>query len=192
MFTRLHETTLVDYLHSIGESIRYETILKIDTSIANVEIDRFRRNGNVFVPANLVPELFVQFSCDNFDIIEETLDGKGTFHVTQMAAFQRGPERDTVQVPTVIGKDKSLKSIPEEMTELVLANVPTKRTKSIFSKPLTSEWFTNTGVTDTRKYKTLDLLWLICRYHSHKPYQSTPGWTPFNQVISKNTSPKPL
>ncbi len=41
--------TLVDYLHSIDESIRYETILKIDTSIANVEIDCFRKNGNVFV-----------------------------------------------------------------------------------------------------------------------------------------------
>ncbi len=65
------------------------------------------------------------------------LDGKGTFHVTQMAAFQRGPERP-LQVPTVIGKDRSLKSIPEEMTELVLANVPTKRTKPIFSKPCTS------------------------------------------------------
>ena len=181
---------LVDYVHSIGESIRYETILKIDTSIANVEIDRFRRNGNVFVPANLVPGRFVQFSCDNFDIIEETLDGKGTFHVTQMAAFQRGPERNTVQVPTVIGNDRSLKNMPEEMTELVLANVPAKRPKPMFSKPVTSEWFKNTGVTDTSKYKTLDLLWLICRYHSHKPHQSTPGWTPFNQVISKNTSPK--
>ncbi len=47
------------------------------------------------------------------------LDGKGTFHVKQMAAFQRGPERDNVQVPTVIGKYRSLNSIPEEMTELV-------------------------------------------------------------------------
>ncbi len=69
-----------------------------------------------------------------------------------MAAFQRGPERDTAQIPTVIGKDRSLKSIPEEMTELVLANVPPKWTQPIFSKPLTSEWFTNTGVTDTSKY----------------------------------------
>ncbi len=31
-------------------------------------------------------------------------------------------ERDTVQVPTVIGKERYLKSIPEEMTELVLTN----------------------------------------------------------------------
>ncbi len=51
------------------------------------------------------------------------LDDKGTFHNTHMAAFQRGKERDTtVQVSTIIGKDRSLKNIPEEITELLLTN----------------------------------------------------------------------
>ena len=31
---------------------------------------------------------FVKFAADNIGIIEETLDGKETFHATQMAAFQ--------------------------------------------------------------------------------------------------------
>ncbi len=47
-------------------------------------------------------------------------------------------ERDTVQVPTVIGKDRYLKSIPEEMTELVLtnhANVSAKWTKPLLATP---------------------------------------------------------
>ncbi len=53
------------------------------------------------------------------DIIKETLHGKSTLHVTKLEAFQRGSERDPVQVPTAMGKDRSLKSIPEEMSELV-------------------------------------------------------------------------
>ena len=50
----------------------------------------------MLVPSNLVENQFVQFAADNIDIIEDVLDGKGTFHATQCAAFQHGGNRDSV------------------------------------------------------------------------------------------------
>ena len=43
------------------------------------------------IPPNLVKDRFVFFFADNIDINEGTLDGKTTFHATQLAAWQRGP-----------------------------------------------------------------------------------------------------
>ena len=36
------------------------------------------------VPPNLVPGKFVHFAVDNIDILDESLDGKDTFHATQV------------------------------------------------------------------------------------------------------------
>ena len=37
----------------------------------------------------VIPGYFIQFTAHNINIPEETLNSKGTFHATQMAAFQR-------------------------------------------------------------------------------------------------------
>jgi hypothetical protein len=42
------------------------------------------------VPHNLKDKAFTHFTADNIDINDSTLDGKNTFHATQMAAWQRG------------------------------------------------------------------------------------------------------
>ena len=76
---------LIEYLHDAGNSISYPTINRIDSSIAHAQLSRFEKNDNKFIPENLVPGKFIQFAADNFDMQEETLDGKGTLHVTQMA-----------------------------------------------------------------------------------------------------------
>ena len=48
-------------------------------------------DDGAIVPQNLVKGRFIHFSADNIDINEYTPDGKGTFHATQVAAWQRGP-----------------------------------------------------------------------------------------------------
>ena len=48
------------------------------------------------VPPNLVTGRFVHFSADNIDINDGTLDGKNTFHATQMAAWQREPAKGNI------------------------------------------------------------------------------------------------
>ena len=56
---------LIDYLHASGDSISYDTVERITTTIAEKELTRFSANGNIFVPETLVPESFVQFAADN-------------------------------------------------------------------------------------------------------------------------------
>ena len=42
------------------------------------------------MPHSLKDKVFTHFTADNIDINDSTLDGKNTFHATQMAAWQRG------------------------------------------------------------------------------------------------------
>lgn len=83
--------SLVQLLHASGHCISYEKVTRIETAIAKQQCDQFKNNDNLFALANIVNSKFVQFAADNIEIIEDTIDGKGTFHATQMAAFQRGP-----------------------------------------------------------------------------------------------------
>lgn len=68
----------------------------MDNTIANDVLERYRESGNVFVPRNFTgttnPAGYTRFAVDNIDINEETLNGMGTFHATQVAAFRRKEE----------------------------------------------------------------------------------------------------
>ena len=68
----------------------YHEALKLDTLLAKKTLDTMNKDGGV-IPQNLVKNRFVHFSTDNIDINEHTLDGKRTFHATQIAAWQIGP-----------------------------------------------------------------------------------------------------
>ena len=118
---------LVNYLHANGDSISYDMVERIITSIADKQLSRYADNDNTFIPQNMVPGRFVQFSADNFDLMEETLDGKGTFHVTQMVAFQRGPKQEIGDTNSIIGRNKSLQNIPVEFHEILQSTMPGQR-----------------------------------------------------------------
>lgn len=85
----LHQATrskeLVQLLHSAGQSISYETVLRMDNSIAIDVLVRYKGNGNVFVPRNFTQSTasYTQYDVDNIYINEETLSSMGTFHATQ-------------------------------------------------------------------------------------------------------------
>ena len=72
------------------------------------------------IPANIRPNHYFQFSADNIDIIEETLDGQGTFHATQTAAFQGGKSQETCIPPIALGKERSL-TVPDTLHQLTAA-----------------------------------------------------------------------
>ena len=72
----------INLVHAAGHCISYDQVRRIDTSVAKLELQSFVDNDNVSVPLNIEPTKFFQFSADNIDIIEETLDGKGIFHAT--------------------------------------------------------------------------------------------------------------
>ncbi len=100
----------VDYTHVAGTSVAYETTLHIITSPAEKEIDRFIENDNTCVLECFIQGRMVQFVSNNFDHNKETIDGKGTFHITQCVAFQSGPHNDNGEPEkTSIGREKSPK-----------------------------------------------------------------------------------
>ena len=75
-------------------------------------IEKFTENENTPVPENIVPGGFVQIVADNFNMQEETLDGHGTFHVTQMVVFQRGPPMELHPKDTTIRRNTTLGPVP--------------------------------------------------------------------------------
>ena len=93
---RIHQATrskeLVQLLHAAGHSVGYESVLRADSTIANEAVKQYQANGEVFMPMNFMDAKlpgYVTYANDNIDINEETLDGKGTFHASQTAAFRR-------------------------------------------------------------------------------------------------------
>ena len=90
----IHQATrsrsFVSLFHNARHSISYSQVQRVDTTLAKRILDKFMENGNFPVPPNLLEDKVLQFAADNIDIIEETLDSKGTFHATHMVAFQRG------------------------------------------------------------------------------------------------------
>ena len=122
----VHQATrsksLVDMLYSAGHSISYDMVRRVDTTLANRSLEVLKSNDNIPIPTRIEHGSFVQFAADNIDLIEETLDGKGTFHATQMIAIQRSTNtqlQDDDELP--IGKAKSL-SVPDEVHELKVAS----------------------------------------------------------------------
>ena len=83
-------------------------------------------------PPNLVPNKFVHYTADNIDILDETLDGKQTFHATQLAAWQRGPAPDVI-FDDIKPSTKQTLVVPEAMDKLSSANMPATKVKPVCS-----------------------------------------------------------
>lgn len=111
-------------------------VRRVDTTLANKSLDELKSNNNIPIPSNIGHGRFFQFAADNIDLIEETLDGKGTFHATQMIAIQRGSntgERVNDELP--IGQTKSL-AVPEELHELKTVPASVARPAPVFQKEI--------------------------------------------------------
>lgn len=130
----VHQATrskkLINLLHSTADSISYKDVLVLRDSIAQNEINNFFKNECVYIPKGMVPNRFLQFAADNIDIIEETLDGKDTFHATQIAVFQRNTdEKEKIDDITI----KPLRlNIPTNFHD----RVPSNYNKSNRAKPI--------------------------------------------------------
>ena len=52
--------------------------------MAEAVLESLDQETGAVIPPNLVPGKFVTFSADNIDIMDESLDGKNSFHATQV------------------------------------------------------------------------------------------------------------
>ena len=84
----IHQETrskrLVDMLHNAGHCLSYKQLLTVTTGLAEAVLSSADESTGAVVPPNLVPGKFVHFAVDNIDILDESLDGKNTFHATQV------------------------------------------------------------------------------------------------------------
>jgi len=131
----LHQVTrskdLVKLFNKAGHILSYDQILKVDTSlVASVLKSLDPETSSIMLP-NLLPGKFVHFSADNIDILEKTMDGKNTFHATQIAAWQRGAERNlTLENLKPSTKHTCSLSVPESLEKIY--PVAVKRSSPVF------------------------------------------------------------
>ena len=124
--------------------------------------------------------------CFDIDINEETLNGMGTFHATQVAAFRRKEEGEPAMDIELSPKSERRLDVqvPSELHELADLSLDNKKPEPELQKTVVSEWYTPDSSLINEYYKK-DLAWILGRLHEQKPeLQSIPGWTGFNQLLA--------
>ena len=179
----LHQATrsrkLVELFYNAGHIISYSQILKYDTAMAEDTFKNLDPQSGAVVPKNLVSGRFVHFSGDNIDIDDSTLNGKNTFHATQLAAWQRGP----AEASALNGIEPSIKttlSIPPALEKIQQPNLTKGAINPDFGN-VKLVWFKreqSASLLDS--CKALDLAFLLSRQSEEK----RPSWTSFNQSHS--------
>ena len=120
---------------------------------------------------------------DNVDIQMDTLDGKRSFHGTQMVAFQRGCSSMNDMLRSVIrSKERSLQ-IPNELNTIVSASIIPGKTDPNFKIPASYKWYEyEDPPVGAQVARNKDIGFLLHR--DHAPIRL--GWTEFNKNISVN------
>ena len=70
---------MVNIFHADGHTVGINTLLRIDSSIGNVILRRYEQNGYIYIPNGRI----ILSSFDNIDVLDESIDGKNTFHATR-------------------------------------------------------------------------------------------------------------
>jgi hypothetical protein len=155
---------LVSLFHSAGHTLNYHDVLKIDTGMAEKSLESLDVNTGCFVPHNLKDKVFTHFTADNIDINDSTLDGKNTFHATQMAAWQRGIGNG-LQLDKLLPSSREILQIPPELDMIVPTNVPEGKSVPLFNENVEIETFNTTedDEEDARVAAATDMAFQIIR-----------------------------
>lgn len=176
----------------MGHSISYETVLRIDNSIANDALKRYYDNGKVAVPRNFTEESsdssYTRYAIDNIDINEETLSGMGTFHATQSAALRRmdkEKQRGNLQINPTTNRNLDLQT-PTDLHQLESVDMVSEKPELVIPNAVMESWYEPDKRKIEDSYKK-DLVWILSRMVQQQPeVQTVPGWSGFNQLLSKS------
>ena len=184
----LHEATrskqLVDLFHKAGHVISYHQILKIDTGMAETTLQSMDLETGAILPQNLVAGRFVHFSVDNIDINDGTLDGKNTFHATQMAAWQRGPAKGKI-LDDIEPSNSATLQVPEildKIFEVYFAHGSAKPNLGHVNQ----QWFQVGKKSVLHPSEVVDTAFL----YSRQGAKLKSSWTSFNQAHSEINPPR--
>ena len=142
----LHQATrseaLVELFHAANHTLVIDTVRRIDTTIAQNIIDRFAKNGYVYIPENII-----NVGCSIAPVsyvLEATIDRNNTFHRTQKIVWQRGPvpqqSQDDSQRENVLRPRAIKPSALQEFQRLYHVHLPSgKRPPPSFGDDNTNE-----------------------------------------------------
>lgn len=122
---------IINMLHRFGICSEYNKILRIETQIANSVIQKMSLHRGLYIPTGFLREKHIYFAIDNIDFSEDTVDGKDTLHATSMAVYQiHEDDMDTATLTLSSDcKERSLKDIPREFTDMIECPKPDPRQK---------------------------------------------------------------
>ena len=189
----VHQATrskdLVQLLHAAGHCISYESVLRADKTIASEAVNQYFKNGEVYVPHNFLGAKlpgYIMYANDNIDINEETLDGKGTFHASQTAAFRRIEPEEASSNIKLSCTEKTV-SIPPQMFELKDAKMESRKSAPKFHGPVSVECY-KADAKQMEKASNQDLAWVLCRLQCRDLLddQVVPSWSGFNHMMTNS------
>lgn len=184
MHRKKNNNSVVKLFHNAGHTISYHSLLQVDTAMAEKTLQTMDSVTGAVTPLNFVPGRFTHFTCDNIDINDSTLDGKNTFHATQMAAWQRGPEGDMMMKNLRPSKTESLQ-VPEGNEMLFPAGVRESKACPKSTENTKKEWFKKSDENGSiAKATVIDMAFFFKRQDEGDMKQ---GWTTFNQNHSERS-----
>ena len=130
-------------------------------------------------------DLFIFFT-DSIDILDASLDGKETFHATQVTAWQRGPPLDTDTFHNLKPSQKTL-TVPDALTTTLPPGNIIRSPEPKFHSNVQMHWYSESEEPDPHKVlaEAKDLAFIIKRNDEDLKL----GWTPYNQERSPTDPP---
>ena len=102
----------------MGHAVSYDEVGQFVTSVA---IDQLSKTDNVYVPHGIKPldnddtDTFVDAAIDNFDLNEDSLDGKRSTHAMATVVYQRcGGSEGCDTIPRTKQKSLNINDYNEE------------------------------------------------------------------------------
>ncbi|XP_063763531.1 uncharacterized protein LOC134880508 [Eleginops maclovinus] len=182
--TTLHQATrskqLVELFNKAGHCLNYEQVMKVDNALAESTLKSMDPATGAIIPPNMVANRFIHFTADNIDILDESLDGKNTFHATQMAAWQRG--KKDIELDMLKPSTSRTLVVPDVLENLHHVNVHSATSKPVFTSHVNKTWFTRPkGDSEcVKQAQATDMAFFLRRQDS----EPKPSWTVFNQSVS--------
>ena len=162
-------------------------MLQVYTSLAESTLKSMDQATGTIIPPNIVANKFIHCTADNIDILDETLDGKHTFHATQMAAWQRGQKAD-VELHMLEPSSRHTLIVPDVLQNLYPANINPATSEPTFTASVDKAWFTKAETDNgcVKQAQATDMAFFLQREDS----DTNTFWTIFNQSVSSEEPEK--
>nr|XP_023012752.1 uncharacterized protein LOC111502820 [Leptinotarsa decemlineata] len=175
---------ILDTLSSLGLTCSYNEVRQVTTSLAKQEIDD---RGDVYVPKFLgqvsnEKNNYIRASIDNFDLNEETFDGKRTTHAMAMVVFQEKQFSQPIRERIKEGSS----ALSKEETDISLQKI--EKYVKPKTRPVPSEFEFPTIIRKNSIHSTkINMSWRLLKFLQNE--YSFMGWSDFQNILSHNNIP---